>query len=499
MKKLNLKYLVLATMIFGLVSCSKKLDKFPANAIELSQSFKTLKDAKTWNSGLYSNLRGRLYGSNMFIQDVMGDQLNATLDFGNRNGSPHRWVDFLAADGALSGPWAGYYSSITNINIAIAGFSNIATSTAAEKTELDRYKGDAYLARAYYYSQLILRFAKPYEPATATTEPGVPLVLEYDIYLKPARATIQQVYGQILSDINNAKTLLSTVAGVQGSSKFTTHCASALEARVKLNMQDWSGAKAAADAVITAGTYPLITTATELKAMWTTDLTKEVIFQSFVSKPNELANTNSIYLGFVAGNGKFTPDFVPSQWVVDMYDNADLRKAVYFERKLVLIQGFDYPNVWLVNKYPGNPALFTGATTNYQHAPKLFRVAELYLISAEAGAREGAASEAAALTRLNQLRVARGLPSLVGVTGATLTQAIRDERFRELAFEGFRLFDLKRWHLGFARSAPQNTAFINIGANYESLSIAADAQKFVWGIPTNDITINPNLTQNTGW
>jgi starch-binding outer membrane protein, SusD/RagB family len=501
MKRTN-KYLItgLAAML-ALSSCKKdNLALFPYSSIEVSQSFVSLKDAKAWNVGFYNSFRGNLYGSTMFIPDVQCDQLNATLDFGNRNGNPHRWgTSFLAEDGALSGLWASMYGAIKNLNVAIAGFDNIPTANATEKAELDRYKGDAYIARAYYYSELIKRFAKPYNPSSAATDLGVPLITSFDLNEKPARATIAQVYTQILTDIAKAKTLLSAVAGVQGSKAFTLHSALALEARVKLETRDYVGAAAAAETVIGSGTYPLVTTQADMNAMWTTDLAREVIMQAFVSKPNELPNTNSIYLGFVAATGKFTPDFVPSQWVVDKYDNADIRKAAYFQRKLLTIQGVDYPNIWLVNKYPGNPALFTAATTNYAHAPKVFRVAELYLISAEAGARAGAATESAALTRLNTLRVSRGIPALVALSGTALIDAIKDERFRELAFEGFRLWDLKRWNEGFTRSAPQNLNFINIGANYNTLSIAPGADKFTWGIPTRDLTTNPNLVQNTGW
>jgi hypothetical protein len=391
------------------------------------------------------------------------------------------------------------YGAIKNLNIAIAGFDNIPTANATERTELNRYKGDAYLARAYYYSELVKRFAKAYNPSTAATDLAIPLVTVFDLNDKPARATTAQVYTQILADIAQAKTLLAAVAGAQGAKNFTLHSALALEARVKLESRDYTGAVAAAETVIGSGTYPLVTTQADMNAMWRTDLAREVIMQAFVSRPNELPNTNNIYLGFLPATGKFTPDFVPSQWVVDKFDNADIRKAAYFERKLLTIQGVDYPNIWLVNKYAGNPALFTGAATNYAHAPKVFRVAELYLISAEAAARAGAATEPAALIRLNSLRVARGLPALTGLSGAPLIDAIKDERFRELAFEGFRLWDLKRWNEGFTRSAPQNLNFINVGANYNTFSTPAGADKFTWGIPTRDLTTNPNLVQNAGW
>jgi hypothetical protein len=165
----------------------------------------------------------------------------------------------------------------------------------------------------------------------------------------------------------------------------------------------------------------------------------------------------------------------------------------------VIIQGINYPTMWVVNKFPGNPALFTGTFTNYQQAPKVFRSAEQFLIFAEAANRLGGANDALALTALNTLRVARGLTALTGINGATLTAEIRNERTRELAFEGFRLFDLKRWGLGFTRGTPQNLGAINVGSNYNTINIAADNPQFVWGIPTYDININANLVQNPGW
>ncbi len=499
MKKIKIKSAIALLALFALSSCQKSLDLYPYNSIELSQSFKSVQDAATWNNGLYNDLRGRTYGTYVISQDVQADQLNASLDFGNRNGNPHRWgQSFLADDGVLSGTWSGYYFALRNLNSAIAGFETIPTPTPADIATMNRYKGDNYLARAHYYHQLITRFAKPYEPATAATDLGVPLVLKYELNLQPTRATVKQVYDQILSDITLAKGLLSSVAGTQGAVKFTTDAASALEARVKLDMQDWTGAIAAANAVISSNRYPLITTSTELRSMWVNDFSKEVIFRCAVVKQTEQPNTNAIYLGFNAANAKFTPDFIPSQWVIDSYDATDLRKAIYFGVKPVIIQGINYPAMTLVDKFPGNPLLFTTAATNYQHSPIVFRVAELYLILAEAGSRAGGASATQANTVLNQLRNARGLPSIT-VSGTSLIQEVRDERTRELAFEGFRLWDLKRWHLGFTRRSPQNINAINVGSNYNTLSIVADDNQFTWGVPTNDKTVNPNIVQNPGW
>jgi len=258
---------------------------------------------------------------------------------------------------------------------------------------------------------------------------------------------------------------------------------------------------AAANTIISSNRYPLLNTLTNLNNMWTNDLATEVIFQAAVVKQTEQANTNSIYLGFNGATGKFTPDFIPTVDFINLYAASDLRRSIYLKQLPVIIQGVNYPTMWCVNKFPGNPALFTGAFTNYQHAPKVFRSAEQFLIYAEAAANAGGASEALALSTLNTLRTARGLTALSGLTGAALMTEIRNERTRELAFEGFRLFDLKRWKLGFTRGTPQNLGAINTtpATNYHQINVAASNPQFVWGIPTYEININTNLVQNPGW
>ncbi len=497
MKLSKTKYFVGGILMLSIASCKKDvLEKFPASAIATEQAFQNVRDAKSWNTGLYSNLRGRYYGVYQYTQDIQADQLNASADFGNRNGFPHRWEGFEATEGNINSIWQGYYRGITNANIMLAGFQTITPGSAVETADLNRYRGDAYAVRAYYYHELVRRYAKPYEAATAATDIGVPIVVEYDVFAKPARASVKAVYDQIISDLGMAKTLLTGVTGVQGSNRFTIDAVRALEARIRLDMRDWAGAKAAADSVIATGKYPLINTQANFTAYWHTDTKQEDIMQLFVANTTETPNTNAVYLGYSTATAKFRPDFVPSQWVIDKYAATDIRKAAYFAEKAV-----DFTTgsgtLTLVNKYPGNPVLFTGAVTNYQHAPKFLRVAEMYLISAEAGAR--GAADGDALVKLNALRAARGLTSLGSLADDDLFAEVKEERFRELAFEGFRLWDLKRWNEGFTRTAPQNTNFLTVGTGYTTLSIQPSNPKFNWGLPSNDVTINPNLVQNPGW
>ena len=495
-KNIFKKILPLAVIITTVMSCSDDLERNPYDTIGVDQSFVTFADAQNWNNGFYQSIRGTVSGYTQFSTDLQADQLNATTDFGNRNGFVHRWEGFLAADGGISSVWQNYYSRITDINIALEGFNNFNFEDAAEIADLNKFRANAHFGRAFYYFGLVNRYAKPYNPSTATSDLGVPVVLVYDVNAQPSRSTVKEVYDQILADLQVAKSTLSGVPGIQGATTFNRDVVLALEARVKLNMQDWAGAKSAADQLIGSGTYPLITTEVGLQDMWTNDFAQEVIFMPFVSAPDELtANTGGIYLGYDGGSDTYSPDFLPSQWVVDMYDAADYRKNVYFTQpSTIRLQNGDFTGITVVNKFPGNPALFTGPFTNYQHAPKVFRIAEMYLISAEAALNIPGADAA---TPLNALRAARNVATIPAPT----MQDLKDERFRELAFEGFRLDDLKRWGEGFTRRAPQNTSTINTGSGYEGLSQPAGADKFIWAIPARDLTVNPGLKdqQNPGW
>jgi hypothetical protein len=498
----NIFKILSLTAVIAITSVSCELNKYPYNAIETSNAYMLLKDATAFNTGLYASFRGVVYGIYMFSTDVQADLLNATLDYGNRNGFPHKWTPFLADDYTIRDTWRYQYGIIANINNFISHDYVFPTTSTAEKASLDKYIGDAYFMRAYFYHSLVQRFANDYDPATASTDLGVPLVLTYDIFNKPARTTVQKVYDQILSDLDTATVKLAATTGAQNAASINKDCVTALKARVYLSMHNWTAAAAAANSLVTSTTYPLITVAATYKNMWTTDGGTETIFQLAASQPSELGNANSIYLGYNATSKKYTPDFVPEQWIIDQYEATDIRKGAYLAQLPVYVMGTDYPNFWCINKYPGNPALFTGATTNYQHKPKIFRVSEQYLISAEANANLGTgAGDLAALTTLNQLRTARGASTLVGLTGTALMNAVKAERVRELLCEGFRIDDLKRWKMGFSRLAAQNLNLIVVDPDFNQKVVPAGDPKFVWGIPANDMTTNPNLVgqQNPGW
>jgi hypothetical protein len=487
--------IILGAAFFGLFTVSCEVERFPYDQIEQTQAFQNMTDAQTINNGMYAQLRNRVYGIYMFSTDVQADLFNASLDFGNRNGFPHRWDGFLATDYTIRDTWQGYYSAMVNLNNILDNMGRIETDNDADAATIQRYLGEAYLLRAFYYHQLVIRWGKPYDPGTASTELGVPLMLSYDPTAKPARATVQQVYDQILLDIDDAKSRLE--AGAPNATRVNRDAALALEARVYLHMKNYNAAINTANELINSGRYPLINTAEGLNNMWVNDTGSEIILHVQSSPPSELpASVNNIYLGFQPATGFYTPDFIPQQWVVDLFEEDDHRREIYLEELPVRVQGADYSGIYLLTKYKGNPALFTGNNTNYQHKPKVFRVAETYLNKAEA---QFYVSEGDALATLNELRVARGLGQLTGLSGDALLEAIKEERTRELLAEGMRLNDLMRWNMPVERKAPQHTGPINRGEFYDDLFMPAGNFRFIWGIPSNDMTTNENMVQNPGW
>ncbi|MDR2362024.1 MAG: RagB/SusD family nutrient uptake outer membrane protein [Prevotellaceae bacterium] len=479
----------------GFYSCT--LDYLPAGSIEQEQAFQKIGDARALRNYLYLALRGTSNGAYFYATDIQADLLNATLSYGNVGGLLYSW-ELYPSDYTVEALWAGPYSSLKNINNFIDRADQIVTKDSTEAAELAGYISEAHLTRAILYRSLILRYAKDYEPATAAEDPGVPLVLHYDITERPARATVAEVYDQIFVDIAAAEVALIK-AGEQNAKYLTRDCITALKAQVYLETHQYMQAAQAADRLISSDVYPLVTTRSALNTMWTNDQSSEIIFQPVSTEPSEATNEFGIYISF---NGSVNrPYYVPQQWVVDLFgsNNADIRKGVFINQYEIDIVGVKYPDVWLVSKYPGNPALYTGYS-NYAHCPKVFRIAEMHLIKAEALAWNGASTEPDALAALNVLRTKRGLATITAY-GDELKREIQEERTREMLCEGTRLYDLKRWKLGVERKAPQNTAFVITVPAEKTINLrkAAGDDFFVWGIPRNDILANPNIKQNPGW
>lgn len=519
------KSLLAIAGLFFLGAC-ESLDQNPHESLSTKLTFKTIKDGITWRNGFYASMREISYGDNYMLADVQSDMLNVTLLGTGGNYTPlHNWT-FDPNHANISNIWYKRYNAIAVLNECIERFPSIEAKEDYEKATVKYLLAEAYAMRAYHFSQLVERFSPAYTSTNKSVAGlGIPLTLQYDVTAKPNRSSLEDTYNQILSDIERAENLFNEddvrhqafrvtededfiLYGNLGAISFTQNALTALKARVLLNKQDYAGAFAEAEKLIndTDDIYVLGKTYDFLKNIWHNDATSETIMQVTAINPTELAPSNDIYLQWqrkekITRTGSdediFAPSYVPSQWVIDLYETNDHRRRVYFLENANLVANGRFYKSTLINKYPGNPSLSAGQR-NYAHKPKIFRIAEAYLIAAESAYHTG--DVANAQHYLNQLREARGI-SEVTSTGSDLFEDIKNERIREFAFEGMRLNDLKRWGEVLVRTAPQSYEYLVVSPaeQYINLRKPANDNKLVWPIPTNDIRHNPNITQNAGY
>lgn len=521
MKK-TINYILAAFSAVVLVS-SCNLDLFPNGSVAYDEEgalFHNAKELGYLENGLYTSYRSGFYGEYSITEEVMTDGFNASADYGNNYGGVHRVdSDLNPGEYNIRDFWSNRYGAIKNYNVFIKGVEVLPEEYKALGAQAQLVKGEAYFFRASAYLDLIRRFAAPYDAATASAEnSGIPLVLVYDQNEKPARATTQAVYDQIKQDLDSAYVNLSSKVGAKASEKITIDAVNALYARYYLDVKDYTNAASKASEVLASkASYALSSTVKEFQNEYLNDKGTEAIVQLYASKSENGSGTNDIYTYMGSStsdvtdnkNGRYfnKPYYFPSQKLLDLYDQGDLRLACWFtvngQNNLTdevyptyIINSFKY-DVTIFTKYLGNPDLTSSAVLNARQHVKPLLIGEMYLIAAEAYYRNG--NESAALSVLNALQEKRGAILSSGVTETILY----NEWFKETIGEGLRLSTIKRFGQGYsertAQAAASSQELIMKGDNFEKKSVAASDYHLNWPIPTNDIQTNPNLVQNPGY
>lgn len=513
---------LLAAGVGLLASCQKEL--LPENSILLSTAFETKLDIEAWDNGFNTKFRHAFSGSFVNIDLYQSDLVNLTLNDGNTTGSIHDWVSFNADNRAVEGSWETCYSRIKDINVFLSHCGEFEAKTSEDRLAYYRAVGDAYFFRAYYYYFLLSHFANINQSVDGL---GVPIVKELDLDAQPARSTIKECLTFIQDDLKMSEQFLSTLRakGNPCANLPTIDAIDALRARIAINIKDNAKALATAEKLISSGRYALGTTKADLEEMWKNDNPRgEAIMQVNSSSPDELpgASLGTTFINsvvFQTKKGEYitavVPLYVPSQTFMDLFDLKDFRRKVYLrtgkqlfpnvnrKRKGEILFAADninmfYP-VMLVSKFPPSPVLKVGGNDSYYHSPMPFRIAEQYLIAAEAAYLSN--DVAKATKYLNELRAARGCTP-VATSGLDLFKDIKKEWVREMAFEGGRIIELRRWNDPMKRGQEQKAGaddlpiFVTSGLGVE---MPAGDHRFTWPIPQSEIQLNPNLVQNPGY
>lgn len=489
--------LALAGSLFG-ASCSGFLDRTPFDSIAKEDAYKNLKDAEAALNGIYSAWNdGGLYSGHLtLLPDVQCDFVYPIVGFSNSMGSVYSW-NIISTNDYTQTVYATLYKVISNVNLLIDSKDQM-TITDGQRARFNDLLGQAYFSRALAYTELLKLYAAPYDPATAETQLGVSIWNTFGVG-KPERSTIAKSYSQILEDLKSADALLAATGkeetADERSMRINRGTLAALYTRVYFYMNNWEKAIESATSLIDNPEYALATgitqtdtvaTATEFHNMWEFDRSNEIIWKLTYTKTNRPGSLGS---SFCAMNGDaLRIDYTPSHEMINLFDANDIRRSTYFSDEIV--NGSVMP---IIVKYPGNPELRPTEKPVYSNMPKVFRLAEIYLIRAEAHARnraEGLANQD--LKTLREHRI-KGYQHTT-VNGNVLMQEIRKERICELYMEGHRLYDLKRYGEGFTRK-PQ----IQSIAPGDAMKITPTNHRFVWPIPSHEMDANLSMVQNPGY
>lgn len=356
--------------------------------------------------------------------------------------------------------WRNPYVVIASSNVVLEGLKKL--KIIKNKEQFDRVKGSALFFRAYAFYNLMQLFAKPYDKATAENDPGIPLRINSDINVKYKRATVDQCYGRIVEDLDEASKLLPTISyAVLQPSKVA---ALALEARVHLVMENYDKAlnfsKLALEYKDDLLNFNELDTLSRLPFPNFRAGNKEIIFYS----------TSSIVLSLIYNYLNVDTILYRS------YGLNDLRRKLFFESKTP-------SEIYFKGYYTGQQnVLFAGLSIN-----------ELYLIEAECYARNNNVPDAmAALNKLLENRWKQGTFQPYVVTDLEdALKLILEERRKELPFNGsLRWTDLRRLNKD---SRFQKT--LSRVLNGEIYTLLPNDKRYVYPLPDIEIQLN-NLEQN---
>ena len=512
MKKLYFSILAVSSLF---ASCD--LNQLPQGVLEEETAISSKLDALKYRNGIYYALRDITNSDYLYNMEIQADMFVGTQINGNRLGQISTG-DIFSSDKDLEGLWSDPYFYIAGVNYFLPNIEKLLADeelSANDRIELCRYRGEAKWARAYYYYYLI----DHYSPAYALCDPddkktGVPIVLTYDptdrVDLYPSRSSLNEVYKQIEQDLTDAYADIeafekSSIAGATSNLApnapyLSTNTVLALQARLALLKEDYATAISKAEAVIGSGKYTL-TGISRYPRIWTDDEGSEVIFLPYGDK----AQSDAIQsMGAAWINTKLDQaDYVATSNALAMYEPDDVRLEWFFEPRALTVNGQSVVAPCFV-KYPGNPALNTGSANSLKNLPKPFRLSEMYLIVAEAAAMSSQPDKAN--KALNDLRKARidGYAA-ENYAGQSLVNEVRKERARELIGEGFRISDLRRWNLGFARETKYDLEYEDVSGMLVTSSTIVSFQpgdyRMILPIPTAEMEANPQLKgqQNPGY
>lgn len=445
---MNTSYLrntVLVAFVLLSASCKKFLEEVPDYALPSSSAITDVSTARAAIVGTYDRVQNYYASSYPTLGTITADHVifNGTL-------SEYLQLDqnAIPTDNVITvSAYQGLYRTINSANsvIAYVPLVNDPLLTDAEKNKI---LGEAYFIRALSYFDL----GRGWGGVQLQLKPTTDLTVLKGI----KRSTLDQTYDQVLADLIQAEQLLPEDATTRNRAQKSA--ARALRARLHLYRKQWADAETYATQVISNTKYTLVK---PYKSFFTAPFqTAESVLELAFSSNDRNSYWNLWYPS--SSGGQFT--LKPSDGLIAKLNDPNVggtRKALIAGTGAT-VYGVLYNTVGLST----DPAY-------------LIRIAELYLIRAEARAQLNKLPEAAA--DLNAVRARADVGVTTATTQPALIQAIEDENGIEFAFEAHRWFDL-------VRTERAGTVLGITNKNY-----------WLFPIPYSDIQSDPDVTQNPGY
>ncbi|PST83631.1 RagB/SusD family nutrient uptake outer membrane protein [Pedobacter yulinensis] len=503
MKFTNLHKLCATLLVAAMLTGCKKdfLNQVPEANLTNTNFWKTESDLKQGVVGAYSSLRGMGTFSYWLFGEMRSDNTTFQYNAPQRGQENREQVDqFLAtsANTLIQDFWRESYTAIFRCNDVLDHVEAIAASDAAKKQAV----GETKFLRAFYYFNLVRQFG------------GVPLRLEVTKTPTDApskgRATADQVYAQIVADLNDAVTNLpdASAYGAADKGRASKGSAHALLGKVYMTQRRFPEALVALRRVTGYGLMPTYSSVFSIQNKNNMESVFEI--QYYVSGGTNLSsnfmyqfapfNSGTIVTQDPGTNLTYTSGWnTPTADLIASYEAGDQRKDVS------LAEGFTAPTGFVavpyVKKY--NQGFVQPGQTNVNFP--VIRYADVMLMMAECLNEAGFVAGGEAFQLLNEVRRRAGLaPKTSGnpVAGLNVSSqeafraAIEQERKIELAFENHRWYDLVRTGRAVeVMNAHGQREVSKAPAQFPAGAYAVTPNKLLLPIPQREVILD-NLSQN---
>lgn len=414
MKKISL-YIFMGALVL-LSSCKKILNQQPQASLDANTAFLTRSAVEAGIIGVYDALQSSTYYGVEFtiLPELGSDNLNHTgsfpsfLEIKNRN--------ITTNNANVTNDWNQMYVAINRANTVLQSAEKITDPAFAKTAAIAELR----FIRGFVYFDLLRTWGGTPEGYNKPGGKGVPLFLTptltaSDAAAKP-RATEAEVFTQILSDLDFA---IANLPATSQLGRVNKNVAIGIKARVQLYREDFVSAEALATQIISQyATQPRGGLAADYAGIFSNKNTKP---ESLWELQFTATDANSLRFYYYGRN-----EVASSTSLGNAHEAGDLRKPVNYTPSGSVFKQLKY--------------FRADGTDNVI----LLRLAEIYLIRAEARARNANPDLIGAAADLNIVRNRAGLVNTTSVTSAGLVDAILNERRVELAHEGQRWFDLRR-------------------------------------------------------